>query len=212
MIPILLVDDHSVVREGLRHILEEGHGILCSVASSGEEAIEIISSGKLFQVVLMDISLPGISGLEALKEIKLIRPNLAILMLSMHPEERFAVRAMRQGAAGYLSKSSPSEEIIKAVKLVATEGRYISKRLAIHLAKNQDNPLSLPAHESLSEREFQVLCLIGAGKPPSDIARSLSLSVKTVSTLRERMMRKMNFTGSMEIIRYTLQEGLLDGN
>lgn len=200
-IPVLLVDDHTVVREGLRHILEESGDIVCSQAASAEEALQMLGSGHLARVILLDITLPGMSGLDALREIRERYPNAAVLMLSMHPEERYAIRAMRMGAIGYLCKSTPTQEMLSAIhKAIQGKSNFSSSTF---------NSPSQPLHANLSAREFQVLCMLGSGKPPSEIGRELNLSVKTVSTHRERILRKMEFSSNLEIMRYVLKEGLV---
>lgn len=209
MIYVLLVDDHAVVREGLRHILEEADEISCTEVGSAEEALATLKRGTPVHVVLLDITLPGMSGLDALGEMQALRPGLAVLMLSMHPEERFAVRALRLGALGYLSKSTPSAEIVAAVQAAATGAALPSSATARASLTDAGRELR-PAHESLTNREFEVLRLLGAGKPPSEVARILGLSVKTVSTHRERILRKLRLDSNMELIRYVLQEGLLE--
>lgn len=210
ILEVLLVDDHAVVREGLRAILEASGEISCVEADSAEEAIEMLKQAAPIDVILLDISLPGISGLDALAEIHSIRPQLPVLLLSMHPEEQFAVRALRMGAQGYLSKSTPSAEVLHAVKSAAKGQNYISRHIAAMVAQGIGGESESPVHESLSNREFEILRMIGSGKSVSEIAQIQGLSVKTVSTYRERILSKMNFTNNFDIIRYVLQEGLLE--
>lgn len=207
---VLLVDDHAVVREGLRAILEATGEIDCIESDSAEDAIEILGRRVPVDVMLLDISLPGMSGLEALGEIHRLRPQLPVLLLSMHPEEQFAVRALRMGAQGYLSKSTPSAEVLDAVKSAARGENYISRHIAAKVAQGIGGESESPVHESLSNREFEILRMIGSGKSVSEIAQIQGLSVKTVSTYRERILTKMNFSNNFDIIRYVLQEGLLE--
>jgi DNA-binding NarL/FixJ family response regulator len=210
---VLLVDDHAVVRDGLRTILEATGKIACVQAESAERALEILqqeSPAKDVDVALLDITLPGMSGLEALGEIHRLRPNLPVLLLSMHPEEQYAVRALRMGASGYLSKSAPSSEVVKAVLAAADGTTYLSGNVAAQVARGLGDEQYRPLHESLSNREFEILRLMGAGKPVAEIGRELGLSVKTVSTYRERILDKLSLTNNFEIIRYVLQEGLLE--
>ena len=208
-INVLLVDDHTVVRDGLRAILEVSGEIQCQQAESAEEALAMLNNGLTVHVVLLDISLPGMGGLEALGEMHKLRPGLPILLLSMHPEEQFAVRALRMGAIGYLSKSTPSAEVWLAVKAAARGENYLSRHAASMVAQSIQGKDVRPAHESLSNREFEILCLIGSGKSVSEIAQISSLSVKTISTYRERILTKMNLQNNFDMIRYVLQEGLL---
>jgi len=207
---VLLVDDHAVVREGLRAILEASGEIACIEADSAEQAIEMIGPGMSIDVMLLDISLPGMSGLDALAEIHRLRPRLPVLLLSMHPEEQYAVRALRMGAQGYLSKSTPSAEVLHAVKSAARGENYISRHVAAMVAQGIGGESKSPAHETLSNREFEILRMIGSGKSVSEIAQIQGLSVKTVSTYRERILNKMEFNNNFDIIRYVLQEGLLE--
>jgi len=207
---ILVVDDHAVVRDGLCSILDASGDIACEQAESAEAALKLLEAGEIVDVMLLDISLPGMSGLEALAEIHKLRAKLPVLLLSMHPEEQYAVRALRMGAMGYISKSAPSAEVLDAVRSAANGMTYLSRQVAAQVARGIGPNGTKPLHETLSNREFEILCLIGSGKPVAEIGRMLALSVKTVSTYRERIMDKMNFTTNFEIIRYVLQEGLLE--
>ena len=207
MIRVVVVDDHSVVRAGLRHILEASDGIACTEMETAEEALTFLGGDAVVDVVLLDVTLPGMSGIEALAEMKKRRPTLAVLILSMHPEERFAVRALRLGAAGYLSKSTPSAEIVAAVRAAAV-GAPLPARF--HSPAALPGGDARPLHESLTNREFEVLRLLGSGKPPSEVALILGLSVKTVSTHREHILNKLRLENNMALIRYVLEQGLLE--
>jgi two-component system, NarL family, invasion response regulator UvrY len=210
MIQVLLVDDHAIVRDGLRSILEATGEIVCTQAESAEQALELLDAKCSIDVVLLDITLPGMNGLEALAEIHKQLPKLAVLLLSMHPEDQFAVRALRMGAIGYLSKSAPSAEILKAVKNAASGTTYLSSHLVTQVALGIGAEGDRPLHESLSNREYEIFRMIGAGKPVAEIGRVLGLSAKTVSTYRERILDKMKLTSNYEIVRYVLQEGLME--
>ncbi len=207
--PLLIVDDHSVIREGLRRILDETGHFECYQATSGEDALTLLDENERLQLVLMDITLPGMNGLDALCEIKARHPHVKVLMLSMHPEERFAVRSIRMGASGYLSKSSSGGEITEALRKVQSGETAVSQVVHDLIQKTSEDSQNANLHEILSDREYQILCMIGSGKSVTEISALLNLSAKTVSTHRERILRKMNFNGNVDIIRYALLEGLL---
>ena len=207
---ILIADDHTVFREGLKRILAEAADIAeIGEASDAQQLLERVAE-KRWDVVLLDISMPGKSGLEVLKEIKRIHPRLAVLVLSMHPERQFAVRVIKAGAAGYLTKGSAAGEVVKAIRRVYRDGKYISDSVAEHLAMAVGQKSDRPLHESLSDREFEVLRMIGAGKTVGEIAEDLSLSVKTVSTYRTHLLEKMNFKNNAELMLYVITNRLLD--
>jgi len=208
---VLLIDDHAVVREGLQSILEATGEIICTQHQSAEDAIDLIAGTVPFDVVLLDISLSGMNGLDALVEIHKLRPNLPVVLVSMLPEEQYARRALRLGAAGYLCKNTASSEVVRAVHAAARGEIYLSHSVTQQVVRNGD-PVQPPPplHESLSNREFMILRLIGEGKPVGEIARQLNLSVKTVSTYRTRILDKMKMSNNYEIIRYALQEGLIE--
>lgn len=208
MIRVILADDHDVVRRGIKQILSEDPSIqVVGEARSGAEAVELISKNKC-DVLLMDISMPGMSGLDVLSELRKSNKTLPVVFLSMHPEEHYAVRAMKSGAAGYITKDSPPESLLKAVKKAASGGKYITSSLAERLADALTSPDDRPLHDALSERESQILRLMGAGKSPSEIAESLCLSIKTVSTYKTRVMQKMGLKSSAELIRYVVENKL----
>jgi len=210
MIKVLITDDHPVVRHGIRQILESCKEIsLIDEAGDGGELLKKILSTD-YSVVLLDISLPGRSGLELLKDIKKIKPSLAVLMLSIHPEEQYALRALKTGASGYLTKSSAPEELITAVRKAANGGKYITQSLAESIAWDFDSEQEKPLHHKLSDRELEVMCLMAKGKSIREIADDMAVSPKTVSTYRERILSKMNLHSNSEIIRYAIKNGLVD--
>lgn len=212
MIRVLITDDHPIVRQGIRQLLEddkERRFGLIEEASDGKELLNKIIN-YTFDVVLLDISMPGRGGLELLSEVKKLRPEISVLILSIYPEEQYAIRALKLGAAGYLNKTSAPEELVNAVFKVSQGGRYItaslSEKIALDLFDNNDKPL----HEKLSVRELEVISSLASGKKISSIARELSLSPKTISTYRERILAKLNLKTTSDLIRYALKEGLVD--
>ncbi len=210
MIRVLVADDHAIVRRGLRQILQELPGIdAVDEASNGQEALARVRKGE-YQLVLLDISMPGISGLDVLKQLRAERPKLPVLMLSMHPEEQYAVRALKAGAAGYLTKETASEQLATAVTRIIEGRKYVSETLAEHIASELDHPGEHFPHEDLSDREFQIMRLLASGKTVTEIGAELSLSVKTVSTYRTRLLAKMGFRTNADITRYALQHELLE--
>ena len=210
MIEILIVDDHAVVRTGLRQILSEISDMtITDEACDAKEALDKIRTND-YSVVVLDIALPGKSGLDALKEIKSERPELPVLILSMYPEDQYAIRVLKSGAAGYMTKESAPEELVKAVRTVAGGKKYISPSVAERLASQLDFTGKKELHEMLSDREYQVLCMIASGKPPGEIAEELSLSVKTISTYRSRILEKMNLSNNAELTTYAIQKHLIN--
>jgi two-component system, NarL family, invasion response regulator UvrY len=210
MIEILIVDDHAVVRTGLRQILSEiSDMIITDEACDAKEALDKIRTND-YSIVVLDIALPGKSGLDALKEIKLERPGLPVLILSMYPEDQYAIRVLKSGAAGYMTKESAPEELVKAVRTVAGGKKYISPSVAERLASQLDFSGKKELHEMLSDREYQVLCMIASGKPSGEIAEELSLSVKTISTYRSRILEKMNLNNNAELTTYAIQKRLIN--
>jgi DNA-binding NarL/FixJ family response regulator len=210
MIKILIVDDHAVVRNGIKRIFEEEPcAAVFGEASTPQEALKLVREEE-WGVVILDISLRGGNGLEVLKEMKQVRPKLIVLMLSMHSEEQYARRAFKAGAAGYITKDSSRAEIIKAVNKVVSGGRYVSPALAEKLVVDMESDTGRPLHEALSDREFEVMRLIGSGKTVCEIAELLSLSDKTVSTYRARVLEKMKMKTNAELIHYAIKNGLVD--
>ena len=209
MIKIFIADDHPVVRQGLKQMLaEEADMRVAGEAANATELLERVGKER-WDIVLLDITMPGRSGLEALKELRRDYPQLPVLVLSIHPEDQFGLRVIRSGAAGYLTKDSAPEELVKAIRKVCEGGKYIkpslAEKLAIHIAEDFDKPL----HELLSDREYQVMRLIASGKTVSEIARELSLSVKTISTHRTRLLQKMHLRTNAELTQYAIQHALL---
>jgi DNA-binding NarL/FixJ family response regulator len=208
MIKVLIADDHAVVRRGLRQImLDEGGSFVIEEATSGQEALRKLHEAQ-WDVMVLDVSLPDRNGLDLLQEVKQLCPKLPILMLSVHPESQYGLRALRAGASGYLNKESAPEELIQAITKVVGGSRYISLSLAETLAATMIGDVERQPHEWLSNREFTVFLRIGSGKSVSEIADELSLSVKTVSTYRTRILEKMHFTSNAEIIRYVIDHQL----
>ena len=209
---VLVVDDHQVVRDGLRFTLEAAGGIACLLAETAESALELLARGVPLDVVLLDISLPGMSGLDALAEIHKRRPQLAVLLLSMYPEEQYAVRALRMGAAGYLSKSAPSTQVLKAVKAAAKGATYLSGHIAAQIARGVGLEGNHPLHESLSNREFEILRLLALGHSIRDIAEKLCLTYKTIANYQSSIRQKLGADTSVQLIRIATEHGLLDAN
>jgi two-component system, NarL family, invasion response regulator UvrY len=212
MIKVLIVDDHAILREGMRKIIQcEPEIEVAGSVSSASEAINHLSSTPV-DVVILDISMPGRSGLDVIKDIKKIQPDAAILMLSMYSEERFAVRALKTGASGYLTKDMATEELITAIRVIHNGRKYITPALAETMANSFQEDTETTPHESLSDREFEVMRMIAAGKSIHEIAEILSLSSRTVSTYRTRILQKMNLPNNARIMQYAITNGLVDNN
>jgi DNA-binding NarL/FixJ family response regulator len=205
---ILIADDHPLMRRGVRSLLEEAiPDLVAEEAEDFDGLFERLRSSS-WDLVTMDLSMPGVSGLEGLVKIARHYPALPVLVLSMHSEEQYAVRALQSGAMGYLSKEHSFDELIQAVRQIAQRRRYVSARLAERLALNLVEGVEKPLHERLSQREYRVMCLIGRGVSVSEIAELLHLSVKTVSTYRTRVLEKMAMKGNAELMRYCIENGL----
>ena len=205
---VLIADDHPVVRQGIKEILREAEGILVKgEATTGEEVLSLLRAGE-WDLAVLDFHMPGPHGLDLLQQITRAHPKLPVLVISMHPEDQFAVRLLRAGASGYVAKESAPDELVKAVRKVCAGGKYISPALAETLAEGLDRPSGGPPHAHLSDREYQVLLLIGAGHSPTEIAEQLHLSVKTVSTYRARLLQKLNLRTNAQLIRYVILEKL----
>jgi len=210
MTRILIVDDHAVVRDGVKRIFEAQHGETAfGEASTAQEAAELVRAEN-WDVVILDISLGGRSGLELIKELKQIRPRLPVLILSMHSEEQYARRAFKAGAAGYVTKDNSRAELVKAVSKVIAGGRYVSAGLAEKLVFDLERGSDRPRHQLLSDREFEVMRLIASGKTVGQIAEELSLSDKTISTYRARILEKMGMKTNAEIIHYAIKNKLVE--
>ena len=209
MMRVLIVDDHAIVRRGLRELLsDEFHGALFGEASDARQALELLRK-KEWDVALLDIALPGKSGLEVLKELKAEWPRLPVLVVSAHPEDQFAVRALKAGAGGYMTKESAPEELANAVRKVLAGGRYVSPALAERLALGVNQDLTRTPHETLSDREYEVMSRIASGKTVTEIAGELSLSPKTISTYRARVLEKLGVKNSAKIVQYAIRNGLV---
>jgi two-component system invasion response regulator UvrY len=203
MIQVLIADDHPIVRRGLRQIVSSEADISVTEAGDGPEALRLIGTGK-FNVVLLDLNMPGLSGLEVLSQIRTQQPQLPVLVISAHPETEFAVRIVKAGASGYLSKHLAPDELVTAIRRVTIGRKYISPEVAELLADSFGKDAEEP-HAALSDREYQVMLLIAAGKTVSEIAEEIALSVKTVSTYRARILDKMNLKNNAELMRYVVQ-------
>ena len=208
MINVLIADDHAIVRRGIKQILSETEDI--SVAEEARSGLEVIEKANqsTFDVIILDISMPGISGLDALKQLKTQKNCPPVLILSMFPEEQYAIRMLKAGAAGYLTKESAPDTLIDAIRAAASGRKYITPSLGERLAEELNQGSRNTPHEILSDREFQVMRKIAQGKTTREIAQDLHLSEKTISTYRARIMDKMNFEKAAEIIRYALQHEL----
>jgi len=206
---VMIVDDHAVVRQGVKQILADAFDkATFGEAQNEHELLELVASER-WDIVVLDLTMPGGSGLEALKQIKHDHPQLPVLILSMYPEDQYAVRTIKAGAAGYLNKESAPEELVQAIRKVLHGGEYISASVADELVlyvRHEDNQ---PVHKHLSDREYQVLCLIASGKEVKEISTELALSAKTISTYRARLLEKMNMKTNAELTHYAIQNGLV---
>jgi two-component system, NarL family, invasion response regulator UvrY len=209
MIRVLIADDHPVVREGLRRIIEDEPGMsVAGEATNGDDVLAKVRSVPV-DVVLLDISMPGLGFLDVLRRLKEEHPRVRVLVLSMHPEDQYAVRALRAGAAGYLTKDHSPEQLMQAIGKVVRGGKFVSAALAEKLAHDLAASGDRPAHDLLSDREYQVLCLLGSGRSVKEVAATLSLSPKTASTYRARVLEKMRLSSNADLVRYAAQHGLI---
>ena len=207
---VLICDDHPIVRKGLREILqEEGPAVTIGEAATAQDALDLARK-QSWDAVMLDITMPGRSGLELLKQLREERPNLPVLVLSVHPAEQYALRVLRAGASGYLTKESAPDELLTAVRRILGGGRYISPSVGETLAADLGRPADELPHQGLSDREFEILRLIASGKRPSEIADELHLSVKTVSTYRARVLEKLHLRTTAQLMRYAIKHGLVD--
>jgi DNA-binding NarL/FixJ family response regulator len=210
MIRVLLADDHAIVRAGLREILEATGDIsVTGEAGNGHDALARVRE-QAYDVAVLDMSMPGRSGIELIKQLKSEQPKLRILVLSMHSEAQYAVRALKAGASGYLSKDGAVEQLVAAIRRIAAGGAFVSAETAERLAMQVNHPTEVPPHTQLSDREFQVFQLLVAGRSVTAIADELSVSVKTVSTHKTHIMEKMNLSNQVELIRYAMRHKLID--
>jgi two-component system, NarL family, invasion response regulator UvrY len=210
MIKILIADDHAIVRKGLKQILADVPDmVVVDECGNGSELIYKVNTQEC-NLVLLDISMPGRNGLEVLEQLQIEKPDLPILVLSMYPEEQYAIRALRAGAAGYVTKMTATEELITAIRKVYWGGKYVSnslsEKLAFELGKNSEKP----THADLSNREYQIMCLLASGKTVKGISDDLALSIKTISTYRKRILTKLGMKNNSEITTYVIKHGLLD--
>jgi two-component system invasion response regulator UvrY len=206
---ILIADDHAIVREGLKQILADtGDIVVAGDAASGVDAIKMMRTGE-YDVMLLDISMPDRSGIEVLKQLRQEFPKLAVLMLSMHREDQYAIRSLKAGASGYLNKQSAPDELVNAIRQVAQGHKYISPALAQQLANQIGDDREVPPHETLSDREYQTLTMIASGKTVSEIAAELVLSVKTISMYRSRLLQKMKLRHNADLTHYAIKNNLV---
>ena len=210
MIRVLIVDDHAILRQGVKQIVAAaGDMSVGGEAENSQQALELVRSAD-WDVVVLDINLPDRNGIETLKLIKKDKPGLAVLMLSMHPESHIAVRALKAGAAGYLTKQSAAAQLVSAIRQVRRGRRYVSETLAEALADALGSDVEKPAHEALSNREFETLCMIASGRTLTEIGAALGLSVKTVSVYRARILEKLKLKNNAELTRYGIEHRLVD--
>ena len=210
MIKVLIADDHAIVRQGLKQILSEvSDMVLAGEAVDGQDALYLARTESV-DVLVLDISMPGRGGFDILKELKHERPGLPVLVMSMHDEAQFGLRMLNAGASGYIAKNSLPDELVRAIRQVVGGGKYISQRLAEMLTFRLDAAADQPLHATLSDREFQVMRMMGAGQTVTAIAEALSLSVKTVSTYRVRILEKLGLKSSAEIVHYAIQNQLIN--
>jgi two-component system invasion response regulator UvrY len=206
---VLIADDHAIVREGLKQILADtGDIIVAGDAGNGADAIKLARAAD-FDVLLLDISMPDRNGIEILKQVRQEFPKMAVLMLSMHREDQYAIRSLKAGAAGYLNKQSAPDELVTAIRTVAQGRKYISPALAQQLANQIGDDREVPPHETLSDREYQTLMMIASGKTVSEIAADLVLSVKTISMYRSRLLQKMKLRHNAELTHYAIKNNLV---
>lgn len=208
MIRVFIADDHAIVRKGLCQIIEETEGIeVVGQATNGDEVLEQVMKAE-WDVLVLDLSMPGRSGLDVIQAVRDLRPKMPILVLSMHPEDQYAVRLLKNGIAGYLNKETALDNLVSAIRKVVAGGKYVSEALAEKLAFDLTGSSDKGSHQSLSDREYRVLCMIGEGKSVSQIAEELFISVKTVSTYRTRILEKMSLKTTADLIRYAVENDL----
>ena len=207
---ILIVDDHPIVRDGLKQILGESADLVVSgEAGNADEALALVRDSD-FDLVVLDITLPGRTGIDLLRDLRRERPTLPVLMLSIHPEDELGIRAVKAGASGFLSKECASDDLVRAIQLIVSGNKYISRALADRLIEEIQRDTNRPPHEQLSDREYEVMSLIATGSSMKEVAAALSLSKSTVSTYRARILDKLNVKSNAEITRYAIHHGLVD--
>ena len=210
MIRILIADDHPVLRNGLKSILvREFEGLVCGEAANAEEALTRVEQ-EHWDLIILDISMPGRSGLEALKDLKRLRPMIPVLVMSVHPDVQYGRRVLMAGASGYLNKDAEPEELVRAVRQLLSGNTYVSQTLADSLVSHLRPDFHGPLHQTLSDREFEIMLLLASGKTPTHIAEELHLNVTTISTYRARIMTKMNITTTSELMFYALSNRLVE--
>ena len=209
MIRIIIADDHAVMRAGLRELLGQRGAIsIVGEADTGDRLLEMLTTVEA-DLLLLDVSMPGPPFLDVLARARTLQPQIRVLVLTMHPEDQFAARALRAGASGYLTKARTPDELLEAVTRIARGGRYVSTALAERLAAQLDGDFTAPPHDVLSDREMEVLLLLGAGFTVKQASAELRLSMKTVSTFRSRLLRKMQFSSNADIVQYVARAGLM---
>lgn len=209
MIDVIIADDHPIVRAGLKQMIMEDNFIrVAAEASKGSDLLDQVRR-KDYDVILLDLTMPGMDGIDVLKQLKIEKPHIPVIILTIHPESQYALRILKAGASGYLTKASAPDELIKAIRRVHGGGKYISPSLAEKIAFALDKDIGRFPHETLSDREYQVFLLIGSGKTVSEIAGELTLSVKTISTYRTRILEKMQMKNNAELIHYAVQNNLV---
>ena len=210
MIKIIIADDHPIVRAGMKQVISEDSDLM--VADEANDGRKLLSKIREedFDVVILDITMPHMDGLDVLKQLKIEKPKLPVIVLSIHPEDQYALRVLKAGASGYVTKASAPDELINAIRKVCRGGKYISPSVAERLVFQLDSDFGEMPHEILSDREYQVLCLLASGKTVTEIADELALSVKTVSTYRARILEKMDMKNNAELIHYAVQNKLVD--
>ena len=210
MIKIIIADDHPIVRAGMKQIIAEAADLV--VADEADDGHKLLSKTRQadFDVVILDITMPHMDGLDVLKQLKIEKPKLPVIVLSIHPEDQYALRVLKAGASGYVTKASAPDELINAIRKVYRGGKYISPAIAEKLAFQLDANFKEMPHEALSDREYQVLCMLASGRTATEIASELALSVKTISTYRARILEKMGMKNNAELIHYAIQNQLVD--
>ena len=210
MIKILIVDDHAIVREGLKQIVAEENDMVVSGEAKDASELFTLVKDNHFDIAVIDISMPGRSGLDALKDLKKTKPDLPVLILSMFSEEQYGLRAIKAGAAGYMKKVSAPNELVSAIRNIVKGGKYINQSLAEKLVEEYGGKANPQLHEKLSDREYQIMCLIASGKSAEEISNDLSISIHTFYTYRNRILEKMQLKSNVELTQYVIQNKLIE--